>query len=274
MIVVQHPQRIQTGDLRDIALLPVNPPEINAFIFFWMKYTFEICFQEFAACDVKIDGSFVFGIYISQFLRHSRICFLEGADSTSRMKVYRDFHSMVMKPVHKTLRIRIVLFVPGISGPAAAIFWIHFLYQMPVHVQNTNRKWDFLFLKAGYKCLVAVFCVSVITAPPVSKGISWEHRRFSGETVKIIQSFFVIISISENINVHPISCAHLSPSVFIQHQRMAVINLRAATSGHNSLLERAFPIYLVQGSCSSAKIVTFFPIIPYCTIGVLTAYCV
>ena len=274
MIVVQHPQRIQPGNLGDIALLPVDPPEINAFVFLWMKYTFEICFQEFAACDVKIDGSFVFGIYISQLLRHSRICFLEGADSTSRMKVYRDFHSMVMKPVHKTLRIRIVLFVPGISGPAAAIFGIHFLYQMPVHVQNTYRKWDLFFLKAGYKRLITVFCVSVITAPPVSKGISWEHRCFAGETVKVIQSFFVIISISENINVYPISCTNLSPAVFIQNQRMAVINLRAAASGHNSLLKRAFPIYLIQSSCSSAKIVAFFPIIPYCTVGILTSYCV
>ena len=66
MIVVQHPQWIQTRDLRDIALLPVDPPEINAFVFLWKKHTFEICFQEFAACDVKINGSFVFGIYISQ----------------------------------------------------------------------------------------------------------------------------------------------------------------------------------------------------------------
>ena len=53
MVVIQHPQRIDTLDLGMRTLLPINPPEIHAFVFEGMVQLFEIGFEKVLVCTFE-----------------------------------------------------------------------------------------------------------------------------------------------------------------------------------------------------------------------------
>jgi hypothetical protein len=56
MVVVQHPQRVDTGDLGVRALLPVDPPEIDAFVLKRVGEGVEVRGEEGAVGAVERDG--------------------------------------------------------------------------------------------------------------------------------------------------------------------------------------------------------------------------
>lgn len=56
MVVVQHPQRVHTGDLGVRALLPVDPPEIDAFVLERVGEGVEVRGEEGAVGAVEGDG--------------------------------------------------------------------------------------------------------------------------------------------------------------------------------------------------------------------------
>ena len=62
MIMVQHPQGIQTGDLRSVSLLPVDPPEINSCFFVWVMQIRKIRVQELLIRYVKVNELFFFPV--------------------------------------------------------------------------------------------------------------------------------------------------------------------------------------------------------------------
>jgi hypothetical protein len=61
MVVVQHPQRVDTGDLGVRALLPVDPPEIDAFVLKRVGEGVEVRGEEGAVGAVERDGLAVSG---------------------------------------------------------------------------------------------------------------------------------------------------------------------------------------------------------------------
>jgi hypothetical protein len=56
MIVVQHPQRVDAGDFRVRTLLPVDPPEIDAFVFERVGEGVKVRGEEGAVGAVECDG--------------------------------------------------------------------------------------------------------------------------------------------------------------------------------------------------------------------------
>ena len=213
--MVQHPQRVQSRNLCCISLLPVNPPEIYALFLLRVKYALKIRFQEFSAGNIKINRFFLICINISQFLRYGKIAVLICADSTCRVKIQTYFHSMFMQPCKKSLRFREIFFIPCVACPGASVFRVHLIYKMPVHIHYAYGKRNFLLLKTGDKSFVAFFCISVVTAPPVSQRESWKHGRFSCKSVKIPQSFLIIISIGKEINICSLSLPWQNPAILI-----------------------------------------------------------
>jgi flavorubredoxin len=72
--------------------------------------------------------------------------------------------------------------------------------------------------------------VTMITAPPVTKCISWQQRLFSTQIIEIFQAFQITMSISEEIQILAISLSRTYPSVFCQCHRMTVIHNSKAFS--------------------------------------------
>ena len=185
MIVIQHPQRIKTLDLGTLSLLPVNPPEIDALFFHRMMDFVEIYINKFRIRNVKIDRLFFFCIHSHSFC-YFRIAVLIRTNSVCRMDVQCCLHATCMEFSKKTLRIREEFFIPAIAGPAAAVFWIHIVYTVPVHIDNSNREWNVLFVEVFHQFHIRCFTVTPVTAPPVSKCKSRKHRSFAAKVVEIL----------------------------------------------------------------------------------------
>ena len=176
--MIQHPQRIQSRNLGDSPLLPVQPPEIHTLFFHRMMQFLEICFNKLRVCHVKEYRFFTLRVN-SHLLCNPWICFLISTDSICRMNVQCDLIAMFMQPVHKFRRVREKFLIPGVSCPATSIYRIHIINQMPVHIYNCNGKRHFFFLKTLYQFFVFRLCIFMISAPPVSERISWKQRCFS-----------------------------------------------------------------------------------------------
>ena len=185
MIVIQHPQRIKTLDLGTLSLLPVNPPEIDALFFHRMMDFFEIYIDKFRIGNVKIDRLFFFCIHSHSFC-YFRIAVLIRTNSVCRMDIQCCLHAACMEFSKKTLRIREEFFIPAIAGPAAAVFRIHIVYTVPVHIDNSNREWNVLFVEVFHQFHIRCFTVTPVTAPPVSECKSRKHRSFAAKVIKIL----------------------------------------------------------------------------------------
>ena len=223
MIMVQHPQRIQSRHFGNSSLLPVKPPEIHAFFFQRMMQFFQIHFHEMWICRIKLYRDLTFRID-SHLFSHTRIQLLVCTDSIGRMHIQCNLHIVLMQPGHKSFWIREEVFVPGISCPAASVFRIYIVNNMPVHINNSYRERQFFVFKTFYQFFIFILCVTMITAPPVTKCISWQQRLFSTQIIEIFQTFQITMSISEEIQILAISLSRTYPSVFCQCHRMTVIH--------------------------------------------------
>ena len=166
MVVVQHPERVQSLYSAVLSLLPVNPPEVHSDFLIGMVQVFKISLQKFNAGHIKVNRVLMFHID-AQFLCHFLISILKGHYSVCRMDIQGDLIASVMKPGHEPLRVREEILIPGISGPAPSILPGN-VYNVPVHVHNHHGKGHSHFLKPLKQLHVALFRIFVVTAPPVS----------------------------------------------------------------------------------------------------------
>jgi hypothetical protein len=54
--MVKHPHGVHTFFSRESALLPIDPPEINTFIFEWVMDLLKVGFEECSISRVEEDG--------------------------------------------------------------------------------------------------------------------------------------------------------------------------------------------------------------------------
>ena len=145
MVVIQHPKRIQSRNFAVIPLLPVHPPEIHAHFLIRMVRILKISLQKSRIRNIKVNRIFLFPVH-AQRSGHIRIHFLKAPDAFRRMDIQSRPHPAFMKRLKKTLRIGKQAAIPRIPGPSAAVFRID-IHQMPVHIDDSHRKWDIFTLE-------------------------------------------------------------------------------------------------------------------------------
>ena len=215
MIMIQHPQRIQSRYFRNRSLLPVKPPEIYSFFLQRMMQILQIHFHKMRICRIKLYRNLACRINAHLF-SDGRIQFFISTDTICRMYVQCNFHIMFMQPAHEAFWIREEVLIPGISCPSASVFWIHVVNQMPVHIHHCYREWQLFIFKTLYQFFIFFFCISMITAPPVTERISWKQRLFSAQIIKIFQTIQITMSISEEIQIFTTSLSRCYPAIFCQ----------------------------------------------------------
>ena len=138
---------------------------------------------------------------------------------------------------------------------------------MPVHINDCNRKWDIFFLEFIHQLIVAFFRIFIISAPPVSESKPWKHRCFSAESVKIMKCFFVVMSVSEEVQILDALSSWLDPAVRQKHLRPAVVHQRISEPGKNTMLQLCSSVHHIQRSGSSLQIMDLFSVVPDAVIG-------
>ena len=261
MIMVEHPQRVQALDLRGIPLLPVNPPEINAFFFHGMKYRFKICFQELRIRHVKLYRVPAFRVDPHP-PGDFRITFFIGADAVGRMKIQGRLHSVRVQPVHKLLRIREQGRVPGIAGPAAPVSGIHLLHQMPVHVNDRDRKRNPFLLKAFHKLFIFRLIIPVITAPPVAEHKAGQQRLLSAQMIESLQAIEISVSVSPEIEIDGFPAARRDRTVRQDRHGTGIVHHGKPGFRHQSGFQRDGSVRRIKGTGCAAQVTQFVPITP------------
>ena len=116
-------------------LLPVKPPEINAFLLHRVHNLLEHAGHELLVGVDPFDTSCSFRI-LAQTLCKCRVAFFPMIESFRRMQVKSDLQSFALEIFHELLRIREKAPVPCPSGPSATSF----VSVVPVHIHDEHVK--------------------------------------------------------------------------------------------------------------------------------------
>ncbi len=254
--VIEHPQRIQSGDLGSLSLLPVDPPEVHSLFLHGVKDAGEVGFYKLRIRHVKFDGFLCFLVH-PHHLGDLGIDLLIGSDSQGRVKIQGGVHSLLFKPGKKTGRIREEIPVPGKSGPAASVLWIHRIHQMPVHVDDSHGKRNTLLLELPYQFFVTLFRVLVIPAPPVSQSKPGKKRSLAGQLVVIPKGSPIVCSIHEEIEITLFGNSRGDPSIPVKSHGSGIIQNRPALQGEDAVIQGTFPFYQIQSADRSLQVAAF-----------------
>ena len=182
--MIKDPQRIQTFYLTVSSLLPVDPPEVHTFFFTGVMKIFEVRFHKLRISRITAHGILCLIIHAHGFC-HLHIHFLMSPHTISRMHIQCRAHASVMETLQKALRIREKFLIPGVTGPATAIFLVN-IHQMPVHINDSYSKRNIFFIEPVHQSHIAFFCILIITAPPVAQSKSRKHWCFSHQVIQIL----------------------------------------------------------------------------------------
>jgi len=103
--VIEPEERVQTSGAGLGALLPINPPEINALIFERVMEQREIGFSESRVSNVKGNG-FILSRIHPERRRHRGVGFFVGVNTFGWMEVQRGFQSPLVELIDELYWVR------------------------------------------------------------------------------------------------------------------------------------------------------------------------
>ena len=276
--VVEHPQRVKSGLASHAALLPVEPPEVNAFGFHTMMHV-EVGAYEIRIREVEFHCLFGCGIN-ADALGHRLIVVFERAHAVSRMHVQRGFQAALVQVAQERLMIGKQLLIPRIAGPTGTVFRIDIVHAVPVHVDHGCGEWNAFALEPVHELQVFVLRVAVVAAPPVAECEARQQRRWSGQLVEVLHRFGVAAAIAEEVEVGFRVIAWHNPSpqrirfavhfvCFHDHVRGGIIEYRPSVSRNHTIVQRNFAVRLVERARGAFKIMLrFVAVMPRIELGV------
>ena len=150
--MIQRPKWVKTFQLRFFALLPVNPPEINAVIFIWMVQNVKVRLDELHIRKVKFNR--LFRVWINAVcLCHFFVLVFKETNAIFGVQIHCDGKPHTLQIFEKLFIVGEQFFVESISRPTGplegvrqlvCLLW-NVLYKVPIHIYRGNRK-GYVFL--------------------------------------------------------------------------------------------------------------------------------
>ncbi len=181
MIVVEKPKRIEIFHFGLCALLPVNPPKINAHFFVRMVQNIEVRIAEFLVGEVKFERALGLRVY-AESAAHFGVLFLEIANAVARVQVHRDRQIAAFEVLQKSFGVGEQFLFKRIPRPPCAlkrfVFGVlgHVVYDVPVHIYRGDGQRHVLLLEFVHKFEIFFVGVGVIARPPVAQNVLWQKR--------------------------------------------------------------------------------------------------
>ena len=197
--VVEDPQRVESGLAGHATLLPVEPPEVNAFglqivvhgeIGVHIVRVGQVEFEVLTAC--RIDAHAPGGLRVGAF---------ECADAVAWMHVERGLEALAVQLVEECHMVGEQVAVPRIAGPSGTVLRVDAVHEMPVHVDHGRGERNALTLEAVHKRQVFGLRVPVVAAPPIAECETRQQRLRAGEPVEVLHGFDVAVRIAEEVQV-------------------------------------------------------------------------
>ena len=250
--VVEQPQRVQPRQLGDLALLPVQPPEVDAVVLERVVELLEVGLEEVRVGRVEVDGQ-LGGRIDAHPLGHARVGVLVRAHAVGGVDVERDGEAAAVQLGHERRRVGEQLAVERVAGPAAAERRVD-VDQVPVHVQDGDAERQPLLREAVHQLQVLVRAVGVVAAPPVAERVARQQRLRAGELVQRPQRGAVVAPVGEHVEVLVARAARRDPAVLLEQDRARVVDDRDAVAAEHALLERDAAVGLVERARGAAEV--------------------
>ena len=268
--MVQHKQRIHARIRGAAFLLPVQPPEIHPHVLQGGDDRVFHRADHFPVRGVK-GKALPGGGILPHGLRHSGIQFLTGTDAVRRVIVQGYLQSLAMQPGQQLLRLREFLPVPGIARPSGAVFRVD-IRHMPVHIQHGDRQGNLLPLKAFHQLHVFLLGIGIVAAPPVAQGKAGHRRHAAGQAQIVPDGPPEITAVGKEVQILSGKAVGQQAAGFIHTHGGAVIQRRVSAEGQDAVLQRDFPVRLVQGAGSSTEGLHGIPVMPDAGIDGISAF--
>ena len=252
MEVVEHPQRVDALDARVGALLPVEPPEVDALVLERVVEDLEVGVEERAVGDVERDR-LVGGGVAAERLGHALVGVLVAAHAVGGVDVERRPQAAAVQLGEEGLRVGEQLRLPAVAGPARAVVLRHRLDAVPVHVEHRDGERQALLLEAVEQLEVAVGAVAVVAAPPVAEHPARQHGRPAGDGEERVERALVVVAVGEDVDVDAAVGAGADPAVVLEQERARVVE-RGHTAGRDDAgIELDPPVDVVERARGAAE---------------------
>ena len=256
--VVEHPQRVQAGNRRGAALLPVQPPEVHALVLQGVVEAREIGAHEVPVGDV--EGHVLPGARIqAQVGADLLIGPLVAAHPLSRVHVERGEHAPLVQAGQEGRRVREQLPVPGVAGPSRADRRVD-VGDVPVHVDDGHGEGQLLGGEAVHERQVLLVAVGVVAAPPVAQQRPRDEGARPGEAEEVPQRLLVVLAVAEHVEVlRPVGQAvagltGLNPLVLGEQQRGRVVQGGDAVETQQARTQGDGAVGLIEGAGGAAQV--------------------
>ena len=264
MQVVQAPQRVEARLPRQAALLPVNPPEVDAIFLHRVVELVEVDLHELRIGQVELHGLAAFRIDVHG-LGDLRIQLFERAHAVPRVDVERGLHAMLVQPVEEALRIREEVLVPRVAGPAGAVLRVDVVNQVPVHIDDGRGERDAFLFETFDELTVFGFGIAVVAAPPVAQHEARQQRGRAGQAVQGVHGLTVAVAVAEQVQVggrlflrgHPraeivVVAVHFCG--FADDVRLGIVDDRPTVGAVDARIDGDAAVRLVERTVGAAEV--------------------
>ena len=259
--MVQHPQRVDAVHPGVLALLPVDPPEIDAVVLQTPVQYGEVGLQEGRVGDVERDRLAVRRI-TAESRGHVGVGVLVRTHSVGRVDVEGDPVAALVQLGEEGLRIGEQCAVPAVAGPAAAVARVDVVHAMPVHVEHRDRERQPVGGEAVQQLQVVLGGVGVVAAPPVPQRPARQHRRLAGDGVERVERLLVVMTVGEHVQIQAAAVARGDPAVVVEEERPRIVQHGETARRHHAWLQRHRAVGHVQSAGGAAQIRRAHPVPP------------
>ncbi len=267
--MVEQPQRVESRQLGDAALLPVEPPEVDALVLERVVQLLEVGLDERRVGEVEADRHLGGGVD-AEPLGHRLVGRLVGVDALGRVHVQRDREAALVQVGEELLGVGEQVGVPAVAGPAAAVLRVD-VDQVPVHVDDRHRQRDALAAEAVDQVDVLLGGVGVVAAPPVAERVARQQRGRAGQLVERLQCPLVVAAVGEDVEVLVARGARRHPAVVVEQHARRVVDQGDAVERQHAVLQRHRAVDVVERAGGAAEVGHVEPVAPHRVVRVVAA---
>ncbi len=177
-------------------LLPVEPPEVNAFFFHGCEHIAENALHESLVGAIP-RNLFLFGGVETHVGSNLGISDLEGHDTRGGVEVEGDLEVFRLQIVEEFIGLREERLVPAETGPSTAFT----VDVVPVHIHHEHIERDIVGLHLVDKVAELLIAVGPVAAPPISESVARGQRHFAGEYREVGECLAVVLTVGHEIPV-------------------------------------------------------------------------
>ncbi len=253
--MVEPPERVEAAHLGRLALLPVQPPEVQAVRLFGVVQQRKIGSGKARIGDVKFHR-FAAGGIDAHCICHRRVLRLMRVDAVGGMQVKCRAQPLGVQPGDQTPRVGEQGTVPGITRPAYGA--VAGLSRVPVHIDDADGERNLACAKLFHQSLQGRLIVSPEAAPPVAQQVAGNQRRLAGHLLEVLQAPDVVVAITKEVEVKVVGCgAGRHPAIRRKDERLRIIHHGPAITRQQPRLQADGAVRLVQRARGALEIARF-----------------